>query len=190
MTMSGGAHGGEAVSSVGRRGLPWWVWAAIIIFILLVGLWMASILALPGLRRAAIQGNESSAIGYVRAVASAQAMAATFNKGYALPLTCLSDPPQCPPKVADQPLLVGTLPEAYSMYFQVTEAATAEEIAAKGAAAKSVKAWVLVLMPRQPGETGTRVFCTDGSGDVYFTPDANTLPDVTRGRCNGASKLQ
>lgn len=182
--------GGVVVSTVGRRGLPWWVWAAIVIFILLVVLWLASVLMQPGLRQAVISGNEASAIGYVRAVASAEQLAAQFNKGYFLPLSCLTDPAQCPPAVASLPLLSGTLTDSYSTYFVVMEAATPEEIAAKGLSANSAKTWTLVVLPRQPGVTGTRVFCTDTSGGIFYTPDDKTLPDTTGGRCGNASPLQ
>ena len=174
----------------GRVHLPWWVWAAILLCATLGVLWFTSIISLPGLRRAAIGGNEASAIGYVRAVASAEELAAQFNKGYFLPPSCLADPAQCPPAVATQPLLAATLTESYSMFFRVAEAAAPEEIAARGAAARSIKTWVLVVMPRQPGVTGTRVFCTDTSGGIFFTPDSNTLPDPSGGRCNGAHPLQ
>jgi len=92
--------GGVVVSTVGRRGLRWWVWTAIVLVILLVVLWLASVLMLPGLRTAAIKGNEVSAIGFVRNVASAEQLAAQFNKGYFLPLACLTTPAQCPPAVA------------------------------------------------------------------------------------------
>ena len=182
--------GGVVVSTVGRRGLRWWVWTAIVLVILLVVLWLASVLMLPGLRTAAIKGNEVSAIGFVRNVASAEQLAAQFNKGYFLPLACLTTPAQCPPAVASQPLLSGTLTDSYSLFFRVAASPTAEEIAEKGAAARSIKAWTLVVMPREPGVTGQRVFCTDTSGGIFFTPDSNTLPDPSGGRCNGAFPLK
>ena len=182
--------GSVLVSTVGRRGLPWWVWAAIVLFVLLVGLWLVSLLMLPGLRQAAIQGNEASAIGYVRSVASAEQLAAQFNKGYFLPLSCLTDPSQCPPAVATTPLLGTALTDSYSTYFVVAEAATPEEIAAKGLSANSAKKWTLVVLPRQPGVTGKRVFCTDTSGSIFFTPDDKTLPDTSGGRCGNAAPLQ
>jgi len=185
-----GLSDGAAHSTSGRRGLPWWAWAAIVLFILLIVLWLAAVLMLPGLRKAALQGNEASAIGYVRAVANAERMAAEFNKGYFLPLSCLADPVQCPPAVASQPLLSGTLTDSYSLFFRVAASPTAVEMAEKGAAARSIKAWTLVVMPRAPGVTGQRVFCTDTSGGIFFTPDSNTLPDPSGGRCGGASPLQ
>ena len=182
--------GGAVVSTVGRRGLPWWVWAAMVLFILLVVLWLVSVLMRPGLRQAVISGNEASAIGFVRNVASAEQLAAQFNKGYFLPLSCLADPAQCPPAVSSMPLLSGAITESYSMFFRVAASPTAEELAEKSAAARSIKAWTLVVMPREPGVTGQRVFCTDTSGGIFFTPDSKTLPDPSGGRCNGAQPLQ
>ena len=190
MATQPGPSGTVVVSTVGRRRLPGWVWAAIVLFILLVVVWLVSLLMLPGLQQAAIQGNEASAIGFVRSVASAEQLAAQFNQGYFLPVSCLTDPTQCPPAVATTPLLGTTLTDSYSMYFVVTEAATPEEIAAKGLSANSAKKWTLVVLPRQPGVTGTRVFCTDTSGGVFYTPDDKTLPDTTGGRCGNASPLQ
>lgn len=190
MTTQQDPSSGEVISTVGKRGLPWWVWAAIALFILLILLWLISVLSLPGLRTAAIQGNEASAIGYVHAVANAERLAAEFNKGYFLPLSCLSDPTQCPPAVSPTPLLGDTLTDSYSTYFVEDESPTAEEIAAKGAAARSIKRWSLTVLPREPGKTGQRIFCTDTTGGIFFTPDSNTLPNISGGRCGGAQPLK
>ena len=190
MASGAGDPGERSGDTSGHVHLPWWVWLAILVVITLVVLWFTSAAALPGLRQAAISGNEASAIGYVHSVASAEDVAATLNKGYFLPLACLSAPAQCPPAVADQPLLAATLTDSYSMFFRVAQPASPEEMAAKGLAARSIKAWALVVIPRKPGETGQRVFCTDTSGGMFFTPDAGTLPDTGGGRCNGASPLQ
>ena len=181
---------GTVVSTVGRRALPTWVKVAIGLFVVLVTLWLVSVLSAPGLQKAAITGNEASAIGYVRAVAEAERLAAQFNKGYFLPLSCLSNPDACPPAVSSMPLLSATLSDSYSTFFTVEASPTAEEIAEKGAAARSVTKWAMVVLPRQPGVTGQRVFCTDTSGGIFFTPDSNTLPDTAGGRCGGASPLQ
>jgi hypothetical protein len=181
---------GESISTVGRRGLPTWVKAAIGLFVVLVAVWLISVLSLPGLRTAAIQGNEASAIGYVHAVAGAQKLAAQLNRGYYLPLSCLSDPAQCPPAVSPTPLLAATLTDSYVTYFVEHESPTAEEIAAKGAAARSIKTWSLTVLPREPGKTGQRVFCTDTTGGIFFTPDSNTLPDVSGGRCGNTFPLK
>ena len=181
---------GDVLSSVGRRGLPWWVWAAIVLFLVLVLLWVASILMLPGLQRAAIESNEAAAIGFVRSVANAQQDVAAMNGGFFLPISCLAAPSECPPALPAQPVLTGALTDGYSMFFQVVEPASAEEIAARRANPRSVKVWALVVMPRQTGVTGTRVFCADTAGKIFFTRDANTLPDTSRGYCNGAYPLQ
>lgn len=190
MTARTGLSVGASGSTSGRRGLPRWAWAAIVLFILLIVLWLAAVLMLPGLRKAALQGNEAAAIGFVRSVASAEQLAAQVNKGYFLPLSCLIEPARCPPAVASQPLLSDTLTDSYSLFFRVAASPTAEEIAEKGAAARSITAWTLVVMPQKPGVTGLRVFCTDTSGGIFFTPDSNTLPDPGGGRCGGASPLK
>jgi hypothetical protein len=145
---------------------------------------------LPGLQKAAIESNEAAAIGYVRSVALAQQTASGMNGGFFLPISCLAAPSECPPAVSDQPLLTSALTEGYSMFFQAVESAPAEEIAARRANPRSVKVWALVVMPRQPGVTGKRVFCADTAGRIFFTLDANTLPDTSRGYCNGAYPLQ
>lgn len=181
---------GEVISSSGRRGLPWWAWAAIVLFLAMVLLWGASILMLPGLQKAAIESNEASAIGYVRSVALAQQAASAMNGGFFLPVSCLAAPSECPPALSAEPFLTGGLTEGYSMFFQVVEPASAEDIAAVRANPRSVKIWALVVMPRQPGVTGTRVFCADTAGKLFFTLDASTLPDTSRGYCNGAYPLQ
>jgi hypothetical protein len=185
-----GDASGSGSERSGRKGVPWWIWAVITLFVVVVGLWGVAVVSQPGLRRAAIAGNEASAIGYIRAVASAEALAVEFNKGFPLPLSCLSEPAQCPPAVSALPLLSGSLTDSYAAYFTVLSSPTPEEIAQAGAVARSVKTWVLVVLPRQPGVTAQRVFCTDTTGEISFTADANTLPDTSGGRCGNTQPLR
>ena len=189
-TLTGLGTDAPGSTAAGRPRLPRVFWIALAVLGLLIAVWLISVLALPGLQQAAITGNEASAIGYVRAVAGAESLAASLNGGFYLPLSCLSDPAQCPPAVSPQPLLAGTLTDSYSTFFTVSSTPSPEEIAEKGAVARSVKDWVLVVLPRQPGVTGQRVFCTDATGGIFFTPDANTLPDTSRGRCGDTYPLQ
>ncbi len=182
--------GGGLQSASGRRRRLWWLSAAIGLVVIILAVWAVLALSVPGLRRAAIAGNEASAIGYVQAVASAERLAAGFNRGFSLPLSCLSDPGQCPPAVSTMPLLAASLTDSYVTYFTVSSSPTSDEIAAGGAVARSIKNWVLVVLPRQPGVTGQRVFCTDRTGEIFFTPDTNTLPDTSAGRCGNAQPLR
>ena len=186
----GGRASGPGTGVSGTKGLPWWAWAAVVLVVMVAALWGVAVSSRPGLQRAAISGNEASAIGYVRAVASAQRLAAEFNRGFPLPLSCLSDPAQCPPAVATMPLLSGSLTDSYAEFFTVSSSPTPEEIANTGAVARSIRHWALVVLPRQPGVTGQRVFCTDTTGEISFTPDANTLPDTSGGRCGNTLPLR
>src|SRR5919107_5682247 len=66
----------------------------LLIVVAIIGIIAA--IAVPGLLRARMSGNESSAIGSLRAINSAEAsyMAAAGNGGYSIALAGLSDP--CP----------------------------------------------------------------------------------------------
>ncbi|MCX6552653.1 MAG: hypothetical protein NTY02_16895 [Acidobacteria bacterium] len=190
ITNGGGGDSSRVVSTVGRNGLPWWAWTGIILFVLIVVVGIAAALAVPGLVRARISGNEVSAIGYLRAVSGAEALAQSINRGYGLPIQCLENPQSCPPAVSETPLLVPMRGDAYGTLFTVAAAPSPEEIAASGASPRSIKAWTLVAVPRQPGQTGIRVFCVDGSGSISFTPDSTNLPDVSGGKCSNTAPLQ
>jgi len=186
----GGGASGTGTGVPGTKSLPWWAWAAVVLVVVVAALWGVSVSSRPGLQRAAISGNEASAIGYIQAVASAERLAAEFNRGFPLPLSCLSDPAQCPPAVATMPLLSGSLTDSYSQFFTVSSSPTPDEIARAGAVARSIRNWVLVVLPRQPGVTGQRIFCTDATGEISFTPDSNTLPDTSGGRCGNTQPLR
>jgi type IV pilus assembly protein PilA len=62
----------------------------LLIVVAIIGIIAA--IAVPGLLRARISGNEASAIGSIRAVVSAQADYWGLNRGYAVELTTLAEP--------------------------------------------------------------------------------------------------
>jgi TonB family protein len=170
-------------------GLPRWVWALLIVFALVFVLGIAAALVLPGLRRARIAGNESSAIGTVRMVISAQATAASVNGGFYLPLDCLADPSACIPGFTGPSFLGPLRGSGYSPVLVPGPAPTPEELQAVPAAAeRSLKGFAFLMVPDQPGETGQRTFCVDQSFDVCYT-EGTSLPDTSDGRCSACTPL-
>ena len=170
-------------------GLPRWVWALLIVFALVLVLGIAASLVLPGLIRARIAGNEASAIGTLRMVASAQATAASLNGGFYLPLDCLADPSACIPGYTGPPLMSELRGSGYSPVFVPGPAPTPEERqVAPAAAERSLEGFAFLMVPDQPGESGQRSFCVDQSFDVCYT-EGRARPDTSDGRCSACTPL-
>ena len=186
----GAGDSSQVRSVVKRSGMPWWAWTGIILFLLVVVGGIFSAIMIPGLVQARVSGNEASAIGYLHAVSSAEALAASLNKDYFLPPACLEAPSTCPPAISPTPLLAQRATDAYGTIFTVGAVPTADEISKAGVSPRSMKSWTLVAVPREPGVTGVRVFCADSNGGFYQMPDSKVLPETGRGKCGNAQPLQ
>lgn len=132
-------------------------------------------IAVPGLLRARMPGNEASAIASLRVISSGQvAFAASCGGGgYAASLNALSTPPTG--SIPFVPTDVGTgTKQGYS--FAVAQAGVA--IAAQGqtcnAVAASSSGFFADAGPITPGMTGTRFFATSESGEFKVSYAAIT----------------
>lgn len=175
-------------------GLPKWVRALLIVVVVVVGgafvLGVLAAIALPGLSRARISGNEASAIGMARSVLIAQATATLFNGGFFLPFDCLERPSACLPDYEGEPLISPMRSNGYSARFIEGELASAEERRQSSATAeRSLKGFAFLVVPEQPGETGTRSFCVDATGIVCSTT-GGAPPETRGGRCSECTPLQ
>jgi len=140
----------------------------LLIVVAIIGIIAA--IAIPGLLRARMSGNEASAIGSMRAVGSAQASysAGAAQGGYAVLLATLAT--ACPGST--QGFIssdLATDPSQKSGY-TVTLAGGAGSVALTAADCNGTvgnSAYYATAVPITPGTTGSRGFATDAGGSVW-----------------------
>ena len=156
----------------------------LLIVVAIIGIIAA--IAVPGLLRARMSGNESSAIGSMRAINSAQASYSSANAGgYATSLPILAT--AC--SGSTQGFISPDLGQATSQKsgYSVTLAADGAVIAGVTdctAAANPVNTdFYGSAIPQNHGTTGGRSFATMASGTIYFnnTAAAPASADITAG---------
>jgi type IV pilus assembly protein PilA len=145
----------------------------LLIVVAIIGIIAA--IAVPGLLRARMSGNESSAIGSMRAINSAQASYSSSNAGgYATTLPILASPCQG----SSQGFISPDLGQATSQKsgYAVTMAAAGAAIAGVQdctAAQNAVNTdFYATGIPQNHGTTGGRSFATMAAGTIYFTNTA------------------
>jgi prepilin-type N-terminal cleavage/methylation domain-containing protein len=140
-------------------------------------------IAIPSLIRARVSSNESSTIGDMRTVHSAETAYNGSNGGfYESALTCLSRPGGCIPGMpANAPSFLDKL-----MATQAPKSGYARRAIEFGVpppitpdiSPTSVTAFVYVATPLGQGQTGVRGFGIDSSGRICVTADG-TVPPTT-----------
>jgi type IV pilus assembly protein PilA len=144
----------------------------LLIVVAIIGIIAA--IAVPGLLRARMSGNESSAIGSLRAITSAEASysSAAGNGGFAIALAVLAA--GCPgstqgfisPDLKTDP----SLKSGYSVALQ-TAGAAAGPIDCNGTTTQYN--YYSTATPIAIGTTGNRGFASTAAGTVFFAPDGN-----------------
>lgn len=158
------------------------------------GVLIVAAVAIPNLLRSKIAANEASAVGAVRTVNTAQvAYSATYPKrGFAPDLATLGIDPRSPnaysPEHAglvDATLANGTCTgnawctrSGYN--FQVT--AVCKE--------RPCGDYVVVAMPVQANNTGTRLFCSTSDGIIHFKMGPPPASPVTISECKSWAAMQ
>ncbi len=157
----------------------------LLIVVAIIGIIAA--IAVPGLLRARLSGNEASAIGSVRTLASAQAAfaASCGGGGYAADLTALGTAPagSVPFIPAD---LAGGSKSGYT--FTVANAGSAQVMAQADTcnnAANSFTEFFADGSPTTPGTTGVRYFATNQTGLIKQSTAA-----ITTANFDAAANLQ
>jgi len=166
--------------------LPAIALAALVPTILLSGL------MLPSLLRARVSANESSAIGNIRTLLSAESLLARYNQGFYVPAECLFTPTLCLPSYAGGALLprgafASAQVDGYLWQLHPGTRVSANEIRRTGASPQSLQSVAVTMMPFGPGQTGIRAFCGDSSGQLCEAPDGKVTVDA--GRCTGCKPL-
>jgi len=156
---------GNAASSGSSRVIM--IVGAAVLLIVVVGIVAA--IAVPGLLRARMSGNESAAIGSLRAINSAEASysAAAGGGGYAITLSTLAA--ACPgtsqgfisPDLSQDP----TIRSGYTVELETAD---------RGKGPRDCNGqltevdYVATAVPVTVGTTGNRAFATSGAGTIFF----------------------
>jgi type IV pilus assembly protein PilA len=154
----------------------------LLIVVAIIGIIAA--IAVPGLLRARMSGNESSAIGSLRAINSAEAAysSSAGSGGYAILLAVLSA--ACPgstqgfisPDLSTDP----SVKSGYTVELADTGDAPAD-VADDCNGDKSRTGYYATAVPVGVGTTGVRSFSSAAHGTIYFEADGNNVPPETGG---------
>jgi len=153
----------------------------LLIVVAIIGIIAA--IAVPGLLRARMSGNESSAIGSMRAINSAQVSysAGAGQGGYADSLETLVDACGSGTQGFISPDLgsSGVVKSGYVVDMVDGPGAVAGPDDCNGV--ETITAYFATALPLTPGTTGTRGFGTTASGTIYFTTDGTAPPNNETG---------
>lgn len=160
----------------------------LLIVVAIIGIIAA--IAVPGLLRARMSGNEASAIGSLRAINSAESTYSSScgGNGYAKTLTDLNTAPTgggtqgfISPDLSSN----GVLKSGYIVNVAADSGASdLSTTTCNGATATT--SYFGEAHPSQVGSTGQRSFATDTRGTIYFKNDGTTIA----AGMSGASVLQ
>lgn len=162
----------------------------LLIVVAIIGIIAA--IAVPGLLRARMAGNEVSAIGSLRAINSAQSIyAASCGSGFYAPtLANLATPPTVPggdgfigPDLANDP----SLKSAYTVTLTAGAAAAGAPVSCNGAAAGTVVSTYFVGASPAAGG-GARFFGTNQGGTIFQSTSA--VPVTQTGAPAGSTPIQ
>ncbi len=157
----------------------------LLIVVAIIGIIAA--IAVPGLLRARMSGNEASAIGSLRAINSAESAFSSScgANGYAQTLDDLGQPPTGSVQGFISPDLAtnGITKSGFivSLYADASAAlVTPASKTCNGSAADAVSSYFAEAHPLTVGSTGQRSFATDTRGAIYFNnPGVTITPGMT-----------
>ena len=163
----------------------------LLIVVAIIGIIAA--IAVPGLLRARMSGNEASAIGSMRAINSAESTYSSScgSNGYAQGLDDLVKAPAGTTQGFISPDLNvnGVTKSGYVVNVAADAGAvlvTAKANTCNAAGADAMSSYFAEAHPATIGSTGQRSFATDTRGTIYFRNDGATIPAGMA----GASVLQ
>jgi len=136
----------------------------LLIVVAIIGIIAA--IAIPGLLRARMAGNEASAIGSLRAINTAQQGYAQLCNGFATVLTGLAAGPVVGPIPFLSPDMTAT-PIIIKSGYTTTMAGTGATSGVGPCAAASFPGYYVSAAPTAFGSTGTRAFASDEAGTVF-----------------------
>jgi type IV pilus assembly protein PilA len=152
----------------------------LLIVVAIIGIIAA--IAVPGLLRARMSGNEASAIGSLRAINSGQASysSSCASGGYAVTLADLFKAPSgstqgfiSPDLKADPSVKSGYTVALFKDATAGTQAIGTASSTCNGSGAIPQSSYEATANPITPGGTGTRYFATDTRGSIFFSTSAS-----------------
>ena len=157
----------------------------LLIVVAIIGIIAA--IAVPGLLRARMSGNEASAIGSLRAINSGQASYSSScgAGGYAITLDDLVKPPTGSSQGFISPDLNANavVKSGYKVSLAADANANVSKIGTKGdtcngSGSDPVSSYFANADPVTPGGTGTRYFGTDTRGTIFFSATATVANPI------------
>ncbi len=152
----------------------------LLIVVAIIGIIAA--IAIPGLLRARMSGNEASAIGSLRAINSAESTysSSCAGNGYAVTLEDLVLAPSGSTQGFISPDLNvnGVIKSGYYVNVAADASAAVVTVASKtcnAAANDAVSSYFAEAHPVTIGSTGQRAFGTDTRGTIYFMNNGTTI---------------
>jgi hypothetical protein len=148
-----------------------------------LGIGIVAAIAVPGLLRARVAGNEAAAIGALRALSAAETSYAGANGGYYDSETCLAVPSACLPHYSGSAFLgqrYGTR-NGYQLAFTPGPPPLDD---AQSVSPSSMTSFVVFARPITPSR-GSRIFCLDQTG-VIRTISARDPRAVSARTCPAA----
>ncbi len=165
--------------------------AVVAFFVLIAAIGIIAAIAVPGLMRARIAGNEASAIGSLRAINYAQsAFASNCAQGsYATTLVALATPPSGSQAegfvgrdLASDPVLMS----GYTIRLVAGDSTPNVTPACNGA--RIAASYFVSADPATPGVTGIRFFATNAEGTIFAS--TSPIPVTFTGVPVGSTPLQ
>jgi uncharacterized RDD family membrane protein YckC len=144
---------------------PWAATAVVAVIVLVFGSGVLAAIAVPGLLRARMAGNEASVIGALRAIHSAQASYFSECGGYAISLPSLAG--HLNPELTASPTVVVS---GYSVLLTSAPGSTVGDTV-RGCR-NTTSEYAVQAAPQQPGSSGTRFFLMDSKGRIFASDDA------------------
>jgi prepilin-type N-terminal cleavage/methylation domain-containing protein len=149
----------------------------LLIVVAIIGIIAA--IAVPGLLRARMSGNEASAIGSLRAINGGESAYASScaGGGYAVTLVDLAKAPTGSSQGFISPDLAtnGVTKSGYVITLGADgngAVAVGTATACNGATAQPMSSYAATADPLTPGSTGTRYFATDTRGTIFYSNTA------------------
>ena len=157
----------------------------LLIVVAIIGIIAA--IAVPGLLRARMSGNEASAIGSLRAINGGESAFSSScgAGGYAVSLIDLAKAPTgsnqgfISPDLATQ----GVTKSGYVITLGPDgngASAVGPAAACNGSTIQPVSSYAATANPATPGSTGTRYFATDTRGTIFFSNAAPVTLTITQ----------
>jgi prepilin-type N-terminal cleavage/methylation domain-containing protein len=142
-------------------------------------------IAIPNLMRSRMAANESSAVGSLRTITTAEVtFSTTYGIGFA-PLANLGGASPCTASSATACLIDNQLAQGVKSGYNIATPLPA----ALGTATAPQVSFVANAVPTALGQSGQRSFCTDESGVIRFDP-AGTTAAATVAACQALGPLQ